>query len=119
MGRLQSNSPYFNRQEMAFKRTHTSCPIFQGSRLCYCDIDHYLLVAKVREKLAVSKQTMHIFHMERFNLKQMNAVEGKEHYRVKKSQTDSQLWKTQTMVGILTELGKPLDRTSIFQPKRV
>jgi hypothetical protein len=29
----------------------------------------YLVVAKVRERLAVSKQTAHRVHMERFNLK--------------------------------------------------
>jgi hypothetical protein len=34
-----------------------------------CNTDHYLVVAKVRERLAVRKQTMHIFHIERFNLK--------------------------------------------------
>jgi hypothetical protein len=39
-------------------------------------------VAKVRERLAESKQTMHKFHMERFNLKKLNEVEGKEQYRV-------------------------------------
>jgi hypothetical protein len=42
------------------------------------DTDHYLVVAKVRERLAVSKQTMHRFHTERFNLKKINEVEGKE-----------------------------------------
>jgi hypothetical protein len=36
-----------------------------------------LVVAKVRERLAVSKQTAHRFHMERFNLKKLNEVEGK------------------------------------------
>jgi hypothetical protein len=39
-------------------------------------------VAKVRERLAVSKQTMHNVCMERFNLKKNNEVEGKEQYRV-------------------------------------
>jgi hypothetical protein len=34
--------------------------------------------AKVRAILAVSKQTMHKFHMERLNLKKLNEVEGKE-----------------------------------------
>jgi hypothetical protein len=33
------------------------------------DTDHYLVVAKVRERLAVSKQTTQQFDMERFNLK--------------------------------------------------
>jgi hypothetical protein len=36
-----------------------------------------LVVANVRERLAVSKQTTHGFHMERFNLKKLNEVEGK------------------------------------------
>jgi hypothetical protein len=36
------------------------------------------VVAKVRERLAVNKQRSHIFHMERFNLKKLNEVEGKE-----------------------------------------
>jgi hypothetical protein len=36
------------------------------------------VVAKVRERLAVNKQRSHRFHMERFNLKKLNEVEGKE-----------------------------------------
>jgi hypothetical protein len=39
------------------------------------------VVAKVRERLAVSKQRTHTVHMERFNLKKLNEVEGKEQYR--------------------------------------
>jgi hypothetical protein len=40
------------------------------------------VVAKVRERLTVSNQTMHRFHMERFSLKELNEVEGKEQYHV-------------------------------------
>jgi hypothetical protein len=40
-------------------------------RATKCDIDHYLMVAKVRERLAVSKQKKHRVHMERFNLKKL------------------------------------------------
>jgi 16S rRNA C1402 N4-methylase RsmH len=47
-----------------------------------CDTDHYLVVAKVRERLAVNKQRSHKFHMERFNLKKLNKVEGKGQFRV-------------------------------------
>jgi hypothetical protein len=36
------------------------------------------VVAKVRERLAVGKQTAHRIHMERFNLMKLNEVEGKE-----------------------------------------
>jgi hypothetical protein len=44
--------------------------------------DHYLVVTKVRERLAVSKQTTHMFHMERFNPKKLNEIDSKEQYRV-------------------------------------
>jgi hypothetical protein len=37
---------------------------------------------KVWKKLAVSKQTTHRVHMERFNLKKLNEIEGKGQYRV-------------------------------------
>jgi hypothetical protein len=43
------------------------------------------VVVKVREGLAVNKQRSHRFHMERFNLKKVNEVEGKEQYRVEVS----------------------------------
>jgi hypothetical protein len=33
---------------------------------------------KVRERLAVSKQTTHRVHLKKFNLKKLNKVEGKE-----------------------------------------
>jgi hypothetical protein len=45
-----------------------------------CDSEHYLVVAKVRERLAVNKQRTHRFHVERFNLKKLNQEEGKEQY---------------------------------------
>jgi ABC-type hemin transport system ATPase subunit len=40
------------------------------------------VVAKVRNRRAVSKQTMQRVHMERFNLNKLKKVEGKEQYRV-------------------------------------
>jgi hypothetical protein len=40
------------------------------------------VVAEVTERLEVSKQRTHIFHKERFILKKLNEVEGKEEYRV-------------------------------------
>jgi hypothetical protein len=41
-----------------------------------------MVVAKVRERLAVSKQTTHRLYMEKFNPKKLKEVEGKEQYRV-------------------------------------
>jgi hypothetical protein len=43
------------------------------------------VVAKVKERLAVNKQRSQIFDMERFNLKKLNDVEGKEQFRVEVS----------------------------------
>jgi hypothetical protein len=40
------------------------------------------VVAKVRDRLAVSKQTTYRIHMERFSLKKLNDVESKQQYRV-------------------------------------
>jgi hypothetical protein len=42
-------------------------------------------VAKVRDRLAGNKQRSHRFCMERFNLKKVNDVEGKEQFCVEVS----------------------------------
>jgi hypothetical protein len=54
-------------------------------RAADCDTYHYLVLAKIRERLAVNKQESHKFQMERFNLKKLNEVEGKEKYHVEGS----------------------------------
>jgi hypothetical protein len=43
----------------------------QRSRGADCDADHYLVTAKVRERLAVNKQAPQKFHGERFNMKKL------------------------------------------------
>jgi hypothetical protein len=40
------------------------------------------VVAKIRVGLTVNKQKSHILHMERFNPKKLNEVQGKENYCV-------------------------------------
>jgi hypothetical protein len=62
-------------------RRHSSILDVRPFRAADCDTDHYLVVTKVRERLAVSKQ-MHRFHMERFILRKLNETEGKEQYQV-------------------------------------
>jgi hypothetical protein len=44
------------------------------------------VLAKVRERLAVSKRTMQKFVVEKFSFNKLNELESKEHYQVK-SQT--------------------------------
>jgi hypothetical protein len=58
----------------------------QTFRAADCDNDHYLVVVvKVRERLTVNKQRSHRFYVERFSLKKLNEIEGKEEYRVEVS----------------------------------
>ena len=46
-----------------------------------CDTDHYLQVAKVRERLAVSKQVAQKLYGERFNLRKLNELEVRRQYQ--------------------------------------
>jgi hypothetical protein len=50
-----------------------------------------MLLAKVRERLAVNKLRSQRFDMERFNLKKLNDVEGKEQFRIEVSNRFSAL----------------------------
>jgi hypothetical protein len=65
-----------------------------------CNTDHYLVVAKVRDRLAVSKRTTHRVHMERFNHEKLNEVEGKEQYCVEISNRFAALLNLVTEVDI-------------------
>jgi hypothetical protein len=67
------------------RRRHSSVLDVRSFRAADCGTDHYLVVAKIRKKIAVNKQGSHKFHMERFNLKELNEVEGKEKCRVEVS----------------------------------
>jgi hypothetical protein len=58
-----------------------------------CDTDHCLVVAKVRERLAVNKQAAQNFDVERFNLRTLNELEFRKNIRLR-YQTRSQLWRT-------------------------
>jgi len=47
-----------------------------------CDADHYLVIAKVRERLAVGKQAPQRFDRQRFNLRNLKEPEVREHYQI-------------------------------------
>jgi len=51
----------------------------------HCDTDHYLVFAKVRERLAVSKQAAQKFDGERFNPRKLNELEVIKQYQIEMS----------------------------------
>jgi hypothetical protein len=54
------------------RRWHSSILDVQFFRGADCDTDHYLVVARIRERLAVSKQHVKKMDMNRFKLKKLN-----------------------------------------------
>ena len=48
-----------------------------------CDTDHYLVVAKVTERLAVSKQAAQAFYVQRFNLRKLSELETRKEHQIK------------------------------------
>ena len=47
-----------------------------------CDTDHYLVIAKVRQRLAVGKQAAQRVDRQRLNLRKLNEPEVREQYQV-------------------------------------
>jgi hypothetical protein len=100
MGKTHNQIHHF----LVDRQRHSSVLDVRSFRAADCDTDHYLVVAKVRERLAVNKQRSHRFCMERFNLEKLNEVEGKEQYRVDVPNS-LQLWKIWTPRWKLIVLG--------------
>jgi len=64
------------------RRWHSSILGVRSFRRADCDTDHYLVVAKLRESLAVRKQAAQKFEGERFNLEKLKELEVKEKYQI-------------------------------------
>ena len=67
---------------MIDRRRHSSILDVRSFRGADCNSDHYLVVAKLRERLAARKQAAQKFEGERFNLGMLKELEVKEKYQI-------------------------------------
>ena len=65
------------------RRWHSSIVDVRSFRGPDCDTDHYLVVSKVWERLAVSKLAADKFDGERFNLRKLYELEDRKEYQIK------------------------------------
>jgi len=76
------------------RRWHSSVLDVRGLRGAYCDTDHYPVIAKVRERLAVGKQAAQRFDRQRFNFRKLLMSQRLGNSIRLKLQTGLQLWRT-------------------------
>ena len=68
---------------MLIDRRWHSCKLdVRSFRRADCDTDHYLVNAKVRERLAVNKQEAQPFGGEKFNFRKLNNLEFRKQYQI-------------------------------------
>jgi hypothetical protein len=64
------------------RRWHSSIIDVRSFRGDDCDTDHCMVVAKVRERLAVRKQAQQKSDGGRFNLRKLNELEVRKQYQI-------------------------------------
>jgi len=67
---------------MMDRRQHSSILDVIFFRGANCDTNHYLVVAKFTERLAVSKQAAQKFDVERFNLRKLNEMDVRQQNQI-------------------------------------
>ena len=100
------------------RRWHSSILDVRRFRRADCETDHYLVVAKVRERLAISKQEAHNFDWEKFNLTKLNELEVRRQYQIEITNRFAALEIFSDDEDIKV-LGRTLKRISKPQLKRV
>ena len=79
-GKTHNHMDHILRERERDRRWHSSIPYVRRFKGADCDTDHYLVVAKVRERLAVSKQAVQKFDGEKFNLGKLKELEIRKQY---------------------------------------
>ena len=64
------------------RRRNSSVLDVRSFRGADCDTDHCLVIAKVRERLAVGKQATQRFDRQRLNLRKLNEPDVREQYQI-------------------------------------
>jgi hypothetical protein len=67
------------------RRWHSSILYVRSFRVADCDTDHYLVVAKVRERLSKKKEAAQKTDVERFSLKKTSETEVKKMFQTELS----------------------------------
>ena len=70
---------------LIYRRWHSSILDVRSVRVVDCDTDHYLVFAKVRERLAISKQAAQKFDEERINIRKLNKQELRKQHQFEMS----------------------------------
>jgi hypothetical protein len=78
-------------QILIYRRWHSNILDVRSFKGVGCNTDHYLVVAKVRESLAINKEAAHHFDVKRFNLRKLNKLEVKKEYQLKISNSSAAL----------------------------
>ena len=65
------------------RRLHSSILDVRSFRTADCDNDHYLVVAKFRERQAASKQEAQKLYVAKFNLRRPNELEVRKKWQIK------------------------------------
>jgi len=85
--------------------------IFEGG--AGCDIERYMGVGKVRERMLVSKQAAQNFDVEKYHFKHLNNVKVRKQYQPKVVKKVAAL-ENLSDIGALIGLGKILERILKF-----
>jgi len=64
------------------RRWHSSVLDVRSFRGADCDTDHHLVIAKVKERLAVGNQAAQRFERQRFKLRKFNEPEDRQQYQI-------------------------------------